>query len=371
VYAASQRRARQPPPAIPARLAPLPLDALAALFHPRAATARAEPVERYRCRRSVVSTLAASGVHDRTWTSLLYPEEMEALAISADDCRYCETTRALGSARGRGEVEMRKHAAIEIGFDPDTFVSTTRVTGLDVVIPSSEVGLLFERADPRNWARPGSDFFKRSETGVWTRDGWQGGRPWPRPDRGQIYEIALAQINPSIAFEIHNILDISGFRNDLAGRKIEEIRDRSGKAASLTLKYEYSLCQNLGSKLGFIWESEGIDIDNGQYQAVATPDGADRWRVSISVEKRLRYTSPQTVPVEINAALNVMAPAFLSLFMHELVYGVLKDMDGGAPPAAAPAPVLAERRAKPATHAKQATHAKPGSRKGRRRNGHD
>jgi hypothetical protein len=104
---------------------------------------------------------------------------------------------------------------------------------------------------------------------------------------------------------------------------------------------------------------------------VATPDGADRWRVSISVEKRLRYTSPQTVPVEINAALNVMAPAFLSLFMHELVYGVLKDMDGGAPPAAAPAPVLAERRAKPATHAKQATHAKPGSRKGRRRNGHD
>ena len=335
VYTAVRRRFRQPPPPMPRALAPLPLEALVALCRPRAPSPHRESQEHYRCRRSVVATLAAAGVHDEVWTAMMFPEERASLSIVegslAGNCRYCAAARALGSAKGRQEPETRKHAAIDIGFDPDTFVSSTRVTGLEVVIPFSQLGTLFSRADPRNWAQPDSEVFRRSEPGVWTRDGWQGGRPWPKPDRGQLYEIALAQINPSIAFEIHNILDISGFRNDLAGP--------DGAAASaageLRLQYEYALQQNLGSKLGFIWEPEGIDIDNGWYEAIARPEGGDRWRVSISVEKRLRYTSTQTIPVEISASLNVMAPAFLSLFMHELVYGVLKDLDGGDVPAVA------------------------------------
>jgi hypothetical protein len=231
------------------------------------------------------------------------------------------------------------------------------------VIPSSQIGPLFARADPRNWAQPGSDVFRRSQPGVWARDGWHGGVPWRSADRGQIYEIALAQINDSIAFEIHNILDISGFQNDLAARPGGEI----GGARRLTLKYEYALQQNLGSKLGFIWETEGIDIDNGSYRADATRLGdGDEWRVSITVEKRLRYTAPRTIPAEMGAALNVMAPAFLSMFMHELVYGVLRDLDGGA--AAAPqvsAPPSGQRQKR--RDGRREQHDK----KGRGGDGHD
>jgi len=329
VYAVLQRRAKTPGPWLPRSMAPLSLDDLAASCCPVGHGPGQEPPEHYRARRSIVAMLAGAGVDEAVWKPLMYSAERSALEQICDDggkgggsdCIYCNATRALAVARGGDEVATRTHAPIRIDFDPDSFISAASVSGLEVLVPSAQLAALFDRADPRNWARDASDFFKRSEPGLWTRGGWQGGRPWAHADHGQIYEVALAQLNERIAFEIHNILDISGFQNDLAGRQVEPSDDR------LRVRYAYALQQNLGSKLGFIWEAEGIDIDNGHYQAEAVRAGRDLWRVTISVDKHLRYALPQAAPAEIGPLLNVMAPAFLSLFMHEQVYGTLNDLD--------------------------------------------
>jgi len=331
VYAVLQRRAKAPPVWTPRSLAPLSLDALAGACRPLARTPGEEPAAQYRARRAVVATLAGAHVDDALWKPLMYPVERATLerigddgGKGGDDCTYCNAARALAVTHGRDELQTRAHAPIQIDFDPDTFVSSACVSRLEVLVPSAHLPELFRRADPRNWASDASDFFKRSEPGIWTHSGWHGPRPWQHADHGQIYEVALAQLNERIAFEIHNILDITEFRNDLAGRQVQRADDR------LEVGYAYALQQNLGSKLGFIWEPEGIDIDNGRYRAEAVRaggNGGDLWRVVISVDKRLRYTVPQAAPIEIGALLNVMAPAFLSLFMHEQVYGTLKDFD--------------------------------------------
>jgi hypothetical protein len=351
IYAVLQRRTKAPPPWTPRFLAPLSLDALVQACRPLARNPGEEPAEQYRARRTVVAALAGARVDDAIWKALMYPTERATLERicddggkggSDDDCEYCNAARALAVTRGRDDLLTQAHAPIEIDFDPDTFVSTARVIGLEVLVPSSHLPELFRRADPRNWASDASDFFKRSEPGIWARGGWHGPRAWQEADRGQIYEVALAQLNERIAFEIHNILDITDFRNDLAGRQVQRADDR------LEVGYAYALQQNLASKLGFIWEPEGIDIDNGRYRAEAVRVGAngggsggvgreDRWRVTISVDKRLRYAVPQAAPAEIGPLLNVMAPAFLSLFMHEQVYSTLRDLNGaqgGAAPAA-------------------------------------
>jgi hypothetical protein len=326
-YTAWRRRRREPPRAIAAAFAPWSLDELRERCRPRTPAPDAEDPEQFRCRRAVVATLAGGGVEDRALENLMYQQEQTALAAIKSSCRHCDAWRSMNLVKGLAAPVPTSHASITIDFDPDTFVSSARVDGFEVELSTAEVEALFARADPRNWSRYSSALFKRSDPGLWTAGGWQE-RPWEREDGGEIYELVVSPINETFAIEIHNVLTISAFHDDLSARAraARPIAD----ARSLTLMFEYALQQNLGTKLGFVWEPEGIDIDNGFYRADARRLGVEeRWRVSISVEKRLRYTIPQTAPQEIGAVLNVMSPAFLSLFMHEYVYGAVRDLDRG------------------------------------------
>jgi hypothetical protein len=274
-------------------------------------------------RQTCASTLAAAGLHEPV-QAMLTPEERAKYdsrlqrKTTKNSCLYCDTGQILSPPTARS-VAKKRHPDMAIEFDPKTYVTRCGIYGHRVTMQRGDMQSLLDSADPRNWARqqasdPRDRFFLRSDPGEWKQGQWtdvNDEEKWDTQGGGQIYELTHWQWNENIAAEVHNILNISDWTR-----------------TDSSISYSYSLQRTVGSKLLIAWEPGGLDVDNGFYSAKGTPLDGDRYSVTISVEKRVRYTTPRNNPAEWGTFFNLMAPALVSMLIRNLVYENLDRLTG-------------------------------------------
>ena len=282
------------------------------------------------------------------------------LAASGNAKSAGSTNKKSAGAIGKSfeSIKTISHGKVTVDFDSDNYVSKSQVTGLQFVMPTEFLAPFFRRAEPQNWSSA-SEFFLRSNPVREEKEDWvKIDAPWLASGEGGnkdglLYEIATAQINELVGSESHNILSISNFVNEF---------NRASTSAKvgekLVFQYDYALEEALGSKLGVLWEPEGLDVDGGRYSATATRQKGDEWLVDVAVSKSLRYTLPENSPSELSSVLNTLAPALLTMFMKDLSLDTLNYVAAlGASPPARTAPQAGLSKGTKPWHAKKTLQA--------------
>ncbi len=177
---------------------------------------------------------------------------------------------------------------------------TTKVTtSVAAKVSLAEAKRLMVSADPRNWKTAASDFFAASDPGTY-QDGRWTPAPWPAGAQGGLLrEMVHWNWNGSDEVAVDNILNIEALTIE-----------------PTSISYRYSLYTCLQSRLLVVWDSGGLDIDDGYYQANYDLGSGV---LNIEASKRVRFTAPANGPFEIALALNLMAPATISMLMQKLV----------------------------------------------------
>ena len=310
---------------LPQQIRPPSVDSLPAVLRQARPAGDGEGPLAYLARRSVVGTLVAAQAKERYLRALMKPEEWESSQKRLHDdqrrhreggtCPFCDFQDGLDDRNQElhqqaGVVRM-SHPPVVVKFDDASYITAASVTGFQLELDDQQLQQLLHFADPRNWARPGNEFFLNSAPGLWRAGQWKDDDDpdrWTREKGGQIYEHTNWQWNTTSAADVHNILNISQF-----------------VGSPHSLRYDYSLQHTIGSNLTGIWEPGGLDVDNGHYSAVGTRKNG-RWLVTIDVEKRVRYTAPRVGPAEFGMFFNLMGPALVGMLIRKLVYGSLDEL---------------------------------------------
>ena len=310
-HAAWQSGANHPPVALPPRMRPLHRDVAADLF------ARSTSVEDKRARSNAVAILQKEA--RRPVVSLLPPGQQAGFEVAraraerehaqpeeaqgdqtrrdkAERCACCDLQAAHDEVSGLPpRPPIVEHVPPTIEFDSDRM--TTKVTtSVSAKVSSQEAARLLANADPRNWKTAASDFFAASDPGIYVNGTWTP-KPWPDETGGLLREKVHWNWNGDTQVAVDNILSIE----DL---KIEPN----------SIAYRYSLYTCLQSRLLIVWDSGGLDIDDGDYTA-----SYSNGTLKLTASKRVRFTVPATGAFEISLALNLMAPATISMLMQNLV----------------------------------------------------
>ncbi len=294
-HAAAQSHANRAPAVLPPRLRPLHHDVAADLF------ARATEHGDLRARGHALAVLKTARRGFRHRPLLPQPEqarfkaELDGLG-AGKGCACCRARAAHARVSGLpGQPTVIDHPTPEIHFDAARMTTEVTTTLVADVSPGDARRLL-SNADPRHWKHAAPDFFLASDSGVYDKGTWTP-RPWTSKDGGHLRETVHCNWNAENEVAVDNILRISNFRAD-----------------ARSISYDYSLYICLRSRMLVVWDSGGLDVDDGHY--AATYDGR---RLSIKATKRVRFTAPPKGPFEIALALNLMAPATVSMLLQNLV----------------------------------------------------
>jgi len=298
-HAAWQSRANHPPVALPPRMRPLHRDIAADLF------ARSTSIEDKRARGNALAILQTA---PRTRNESLLPPEQQAQLRAVRDqaqgdqtgrCPCCDLQAAHDELSGLPpRPTIVQHDPPNIQFDSDRM--TTKVTtSVQAKVSSDQARRLLSNADPRNWKTAAPDFFTASDPGIYEDGKWTL-KSWPSGAKsGLLRETVHWNWNGGDQVAVDNILNIEGLT-----------------IGETSIAYSYSLFTCLQSRLLVVWDSGGLDIDDGKYAAEYDPSSGI---LQIEASKRVRFTAPANGPFEIALALNLMAPATISMLMQQLV----------------------------------------------------
>jgi hypothetical protein len=316
-HAAWQSRANHPPVTLPSRMRPLHRDVAADLF------GRSTSPEDKRARSNALAILqTAPGTRN---LSLLSPADQAQLSDALDKaqgdtaqcdqaqgdkakrCAWCDLQAAHDKVSGLPPPPtIVKHDLPSITFNSDRMI-TEVTTSVEAKVSPEDANRLLLNADPRRWKTAAADFFTASDPGIYENGTWTP-KPWPDETGGLLREMVHWSWNGDDEVSVDNILSIEGL----------EIKKNS-------IKYTYSLYTCLQSRLLIVWDSGGLDIDAGHYTANYDPsDGS----LKIEASKSVRFTVPASGPFEISLALNLMAPATISMLMQKLVNVSCDHQDG-------------------------------------------
>jgi hypothetical protein len=294
-HAAAQSHANRAPAVLPPRVRPLHHDVAADLF------ARSTEHDDLRARGEALAILktARRGFRHRP---LLPPHEQtrfraELAALgNGEGCACCRAREAHARVSGLPvQPTVTDHPPPVIHFDSER-MTTEVTTTLEADVSPEDAARLLSNADPRNWKRAAPDFFLASDPGVYERGSWTP-QPWQRKDGGHLRETVHWNWNADNTVAVDNILSITNF-----------------KADARSISYDYSLYICLRSRMLVVWDSGGLDVDDGHYKATY-----HRGTLRIKATKRVRFTAPPNGPFEIALALNLMAPATVSMLLQNLV----------------------------------------------------
>ena len=143
------------------------------------------------------------------------------------------------------------------------------------------------------------DFFSASDPGTYREGRWTA-QAWPANGRGGLLrETVRWNWNAEDTVAVDNVLRIEDF-----------------EASSDRIAYTYRLHTCLQSRFLVVWDSGGLDVDQGHYQAVYDPQSET---IQIDASKSVRFTAPSNGPYELALSLNLMAPATVAMLLDRLV----------------------------------------------------
>jgi hypothetical protein len=260
--------------------------------------------------------------------------------------------RSQQSVEARGNPEVLS-AALEgaadtmtrsIQFDDDS--STTEVTvSSRFEVKEEQAHTILTSAHPPEWQNAAADFFKCSVPVVYEPASGriEVHRENASLPRYQLYEQVEWDWSESTEGGLANILTI---RQDPTHslqkyqRCLESLREGSlllepGPFEQVVKKafherwklveYKFELFRSLRSKFVANWELGGLDVDEGAYVALWSPDTG---RLYIKTNKRLRYSAGAGGIEGFSSMLNLLAPATVGMLLENLAYqGILEYLN--------------------------------------------
>ena len=255
-------------------------------------------------------------------------------------------------------------------------ISSAKIDDYQLLLSENSAVQVLGRSNPLNWQKGAPDLFqsvvparrvRERPNQTWVRDPHRDPVNWQQAASkvDYIYESAIWPWSETVTLGVDNVLAISGFESSYLDPR-EKV-----------LRYTYALERCMRSDYGVITEElSGLDIDGGHVDGRAVPVaklsepdasklnvddlrrlvtkhelderlghgcearlepdkkrqlaqeilgqiGAKKeyepWLLTISSSKRLRYTVPQSLPVDLWASLTWTAPALLYTFINRAV----------------------------------------------------
>jgi hypothetical protein len=233
-------------------------------------------------------------------------------------------------------ASVRHFQFVDTQFDEGSMTTSITVFAQFTLVKEHEAQTILANSRPENWSKAVPDFFKRSTPGEWDSAASKFVPFSEIESLGSSFQI-LEFVNwvwaPSSSGGIINVLDVKSSDVDagladevLMKTKVpNDIRDRPEyspvSGSTQHVAYEYSLNRCLQSKFLSTWEVGGLDVDEGSFQALWSPNET----LSIKAVKRLRYSDDANIVPGFTSMLNLLAPALTNMLMKQLSHdSVLK-----------------------------------------------
>ncbi|HWP07397.1 MAG TPA: hypothetical protein VNN72_16715 [Polyangiaceae bacterium] len=236
------------------------------------------------------------------------------------------------------KVPLIHDAYTDIDFN-DEFVTKITVNSWIQNVTATEADACVEMSYPPNWSKAIKTFYQQSQPVSWSQKagGYVANDSVAKRD-GQYDLLEYVTWDWSLQNDggIANILRITESTPDGKGveKLVKKIRDAAdeetpGESARVPLPsggayantraitYRYQLVRCIQAKFASIWESGGLDVDQGSF-TVAWVD--ETKTLYVSGDKALRYSHEADVVPGFANMLNMLAPAVTSMLMKQLAY---------------------------------------------------
>lgn len=284
---------------------------------------------------------------------------VEAIRASIDHClgqcehpghdRFCaECPPAVG-----GDYAKYGVTDTDLEFDPLTFVTSVTVRSVFKDVTRNEAEAIAIMADPPNWDDAAPTFFKETAPVEFTGSNGRydvvphptsslngharkNGNGRPSPSEYLLHERVEWSWSSLLTGGVINLLEITPTRTDTRGGAkkffdgvLERLKDEKHPVPShkkfssheMLIAYRYTLKKCIQSKFLGAWEPEGLDTDEGSYQAVWSPHDDGRGTLVIEAVKDISYSSKSAELFPgMSAFLNMLAPSLTSMLMNHLTF---------------------------------------------------
>jgi hypothetical protein len=272
IVAAKQIAVRNALPATPPRIHPSSLGDIPRLF------GRQEQIGTDRVTRVSAAALLYSANKDITQAEKILRERERKILSKLDSdfkkrkdtdrsCPHCrllngalyEDTTVWGTLPPIAVVNH--NARIDVEFDPETNISHAQIESFQVVVPHKVAEEAIRLAHPLRWAETPGGLFERAypsdATGVSLGKGANVEQQWEmmaaKKSGAFVYEDVVWPLNEDLRARSENVIRILNLQ-------------RNGDSS---LSYDYDLQCSVRSNFGVAWESAGLDLDGGTFNAHA------------------------------------------------------------------------------------------------------
>lgn len=236
------------------------------------------------------------------------------------------------------KVALVHDAYTDIDFN-DEFVTKISVNSWIQNVTATEADACVEMSYPPNWSKAIGTFYQQSQPVSWSaKAGGYVANDSVATRNGEYDLLEYVTWDWSLQNDggIANILRIKEQTPDGKGveklvKKICDAADEespgesarvprpsaAGYAKTLAITYTYQLVRCIQAKFASIWESGGLDVDQGSF-TVAWVD--ETKTLYVSGDKALRYSHEADIVPGFANMLNMLAPAVTSMLMKQLAY---------------------------------------------------
>lgn len=248
-----------------------------------------------------------------------------------------ERSAELGGQRSQ-RLPLRHDAYTDIDFNEELVTKITVHSWIQGVT-EAEAAACVDKSHPPNWSKAIDTFYKQSLPVSWNAraGGYVADETAPTRGRYDLLEYVTWDWSLQNDGGIANILRIDerkpspGELSKLVDAIIEKAADESPHEALLVprpgsqqafetphaITYTYRLVRCIQAKFASIWESGGLDVDQGSFTVAWLPETQTLY---VSGNKALRYSHEADVVPGFANMLNMLAPAVTSMLMKQLAY---------------------------------------------------
>jgi len=248
-----------------------------------------------------------------------------------------ERSARLGSPSSQ-KFPLRHDAYTDIDLNDDLVTKITVHSWIQGVSEKEAVACV-DKSHPPNWSKAIDTFYKQSLPVSWNAQAGgyvadeavaNGGRydlleyvtwDWSLQNDGGIANILrIEERKPSpveLSKLVEAIVEKAAEESPHEALLVPRPSSEAGFETPHAITYTYRLVRCIQAKFASIWESGGLDVDQGSFTVAWLPETHTLY---VSGDKALRYSHEADVVPGFANMLNMLAPAVTSMLMKQLAY---------------------------------------------------